>query len=295
MDIKGKRLRLLFSDVLGVERGKYLFGDVADAGHSAFCVGVFPLTTDKEILDISRQQFDVGPARRRGVHRPRHPPPRLGGGHDRRHRRRPAARRAAGGRPAAGAPHGRRTVARDGAGADVRVRVRVLPARARRGRRVAARRPALAPRLRHGRGGRPQRHDRRDGRSGAAVRVPDRGVGERVRHGRVRGQHPLQGSDRGRRRVLPVPSVGQGDRDQAGQARDVPGPAVQRSRRQRAASEHLVPTGGRFERPARPERARRPRAHDQGVRRGDARPPRRASRRSRPRTRTPTSVSSPTC
>ena len=60
MDIKGKRLRLLFSDVLGVERGKYLFGDVADAGHSAFCIGVFPLTTDKEILDISRQQFDVG-------------------------------------------------------------------------------------------------------------------------------------------------------------------------------------------------------------------------------------------
>src|SRR4029450_824731 len=60
MDIKGKRLRLLFSDVLGVERGKYLFGDVADAGHSAFCVGVFPLTTDKEILDVSRQQFDVG-------------------------------------------------------------------------------------------------------------------------------------------------------------------------------------------------------------------------------------------
>jgi len=60
MDIKGKRLRLLFADVLGVERGKYLFGDVADAGHSAFCVGVFPLTTDKEILDLSRQQFDVG-------------------------------------------------------------------------------------------------------------------------------------------------------------------------------------------------------------------------------------------
>ena len=60
MDIKGKRLRLLYSDVLGVERGKYLFGDVADAGHAAFCIGVYPLTTDKEILDISRQQFDVG-------------------------------------------------------------------------------------------------------------------------------------------------------------------------------------------------------------------------------------------
>ena len=60
MDIKGKRLRLLYSDLLGVERGKYLFGEVADAGHAAFCIGVFPLTTDKEILDISRQQFDIG-------------------------------------------------------------------------------------------------------------------------------------------------------------------------------------------------------------------------------------------
>jgi glutamine synthetase len=60
MDIKGKRLRLLYSDVLGVERGKYLFGDVADTGRAAFCIGVYPLTTDKEILDISRQQFDVG-------------------------------------------------------------------------------------------------------------------------------------------------------------------------------------------------------------------------------------------
>lgn len=60
MDVKGKRLRLLYSDVLGVERGKYLFGDVADDGRAAFCIGVYPLTTDKEILDISRQQFDVG-------------------------------------------------------------------------------------------------------------------------------------------------------------------------------------------------------------------------------------------
>ncbi len=60
MDIKGKRLRLLYSDLLGVERGKYLFGEVADAGHAAFCIGVYPLTTDREILDISRQQFDIG-------------------------------------------------------------------------------------------------------------------------------------------------------------------------------------------------------------------------------------------
>jgi glutamine synthetase len=60
MDISGKRLRLLYSDLLGLERGKYLFGDVAQSGHAAFCIGVYPLTTDKEILPIPRQQFDVG-------------------------------------------------------------------------------------------------------------------------------------------------------------------------------------------------------------------------------------------
>ena len=60
MDTKGKRLRLLYSDVLGVERGKYLFDEVADAGRAAFCIGVYPLTTDREILEISRQHFDVG-------------------------------------------------------------------------------------------------------------------------------------------------------------------------------------------------------------------------------------------
>jgi glutamine synthetase len=60
MDIQGKRLRLLYSDVLGLERGKYLFGETADAGRSAFCIGVYPLTTDREILPIPRQQFDVG-------------------------------------------------------------------------------------------------------------------------------------------------------------------------------------------------------------------------------------------
>ena len=60
MDISGKRLRLLFSDMLGLERGKYLFGEVAEAGHAAFCIGVYPLTTDREILPIPRMQFDVG-------------------------------------------------------------------------------------------------------------------------------------------------------------------------------------------------------------------------------------------
>jgi glutamine synthetase len=60
MDTKGKRLRLLYPDVLGLERGKYLFGDVAEAGHSAFCIGVYPLTHDREILMVPKTQFDVG-------------------------------------------------------------------------------------------------------------------------------------------------------------------------------------------------------------------------------------------
>jgi glutamine synthetase len=60
MDLSGRRLRLLIPDILGVERGKYLFGDVAESGHAAFCIGLYPLTTDKEILPSPRQQFDIG-------------------------------------------------------------------------------------------------------------------------------------------------------------------------------------------------------------------------------------------
>ena len=60
MDIKGKRLRLLYPDVHGLERGKYLFGDMAEAGHAAFCIGVYPLTHDREILPVPNTQFDVG-------------------------------------------------------------------------------------------------------------------------------------------------------------------------------------------------------------------------------------------
>ena len=60
MDLSGRRLRLLVPDILGLERGKYLFGDVAESGHAAFCIGLYPLTTDKEILPIPRQHFDVG-------------------------------------------------------------------------------------------------------------------------------------------------------------------------------------------------------------------------------------------
>ena len=60
MDVGGRRLRLLIPDILGLERGKYLFGEVAEAGHAAFCIGLYPLTTDKEILPIRDQQFDIG-------------------------------------------------------------------------------------------------------------------------------------------------------------------------------------------------------------------------------------------
>ena len=42
MDLSGRRLRLLIPDILGLERGKYLFGDVAEAGHAAFCIGFVP-------------------------------------------------------------------------------------------------------------------------------------------------------------------------------------------------------------------------------------------------------------
>jgi glutamine synthetase len=60
MDMNGRRLRLLYPDVHGLERGKYLFGEVAESGHAAFCIGVYPLTHDREILMVPNTQFDVG-------------------------------------------------------------------------------------------------------------------------------------------------------------------------------------------------------------------------------------------
>jgi glutamine synthetase len=59
METNDTRLRLLYSDVLGLERGKYLLGDWA-GGTAAFCIGVYPLTHDREILPIPGLQFDVG-------------------------------------------------------------------------------------------------------------------------------------------------------------------------------------------------------------------------------------------
>jgi glutamine synthetase len=60
MDTEGKRLRLLYPDIHGLERGKYLFGEGASTGTAAFCIGVYPLTHDKEILGVPRTQVDVG-------------------------------------------------------------------------------------------------------------------------------------------------------------------------------------------------------------------------------------------
>src|SRR6478672_10222036 len=60
MDTSGQRLRLLYPDIHGMERGKYLLGDWASVGGASFCVGVYPLTHDREILLVPRTQFDVG-------------------------------------------------------------------------------------------------------------------------------------------------------------------------------------------------------------------------------------------
>ena len=60
MEVQGKRLRLLYPDLHGLERGEYLYGEKAVEGVAAFCVGVYPLTHDKEILPVPRTQFDVG-------------------------------------------------------------------------------------------------------------------------------------------------------------------------------------------------------------------------------------------
>jgi glutamine synthetase len=60
METQGKRLRLLFPDLHGLERGEYLYGEKAAEGVAAFCIGVYPLTHDKEILSVPRTQFDVG-------------------------------------------------------------------------------------------------------------------------------------------------------------------------------------------------------------------------------------------
>jgi glutamine synthetase len=60
MDSGGERLRLLWSDLHGIERGKYLYGDWQAKGKANFCLATLPLTFDREILPIPNLAFDVG-------------------------------------------------------------------------------------------------------------------------------------------------------------------------------------------------------------------------------------------
>jgi glutamine synthetase len=60
MAIGEERLRLLWSDLHGIERGKYLYGDWQERGKANFCLATLPLTFDREILPIPGLAFDVG-------------------------------------------------------------------------------------------------------------------------------------------------------------------------------------------------------------------------------------------
>ena len=60
METNGTRLRLLWSDIHGIERGKYLYGNWSERGRANFCLATFPLTFDREILPIEGLAFDVG-------------------------------------------------------------------------------------------------------------------------------------------------------------------------------------------------------------------------------------------
>jgi glutamine synthetase len=60
MESDGERLRLLWSDLHGIERGKYLYGDWRERGRANFCLATMPLTFDRDILPIPGLAFDVG-------------------------------------------------------------------------------------------------------------------------------------------------------------------------------------------------------------------------------------------
>ena len=42
METNGTRLRLLWSDIHGIERGKYLYGNWQERGRANFCLATFP-------------------------------------------------------------------------------------------------------------------------------------------------------------------------------------------------------------------------------------------------------------
>lgn len=58
MKVKGERLRLLYADLHGLDRGKYVYGE--EPTRANFCIGVYPLTLDREIIPVPGLQFDVG-------------------------------------------------------------------------------------------------------------------------------------------------------------------------------------------------------------------------------------------
>ncbi len=58
MTVQGERLRLLYPDLHGLDRGKYVYGE--ERRKANFCIGVYPLTLDREIIPVPGLQFDVG-------------------------------------------------------------------------------------------------------------------------------------------------------------------------------------------------------------------------------------------
>ena len=242
MDTTGKRLRLLYPDIHGLERGKYLFGSVAESGHAAFCIGVYPLTHDREILAVPNTQFDIGPARHRRAPGPGLAPSLLGAGDRDRHRRRNPRRRTGADRPSPRLARSRRGVARPGAGAADQLRARVLPDGARRWCRMAAHLASRPPCLRDRDRRRPDRLRRRDGHHGARLRIQRGDLEQRVRRGRLRGEHPLRRRAQGRRRRLHLPAADPRDRRAPRQAGDLPGQAVERPGRQRHARQLQLPS-----------------------------------------------------
>ena len=58
MNVQGERLRLLYPDLHGLDRGKYVYGE--ERRKANFCIGVYPLTLDREIIPVPGLQFDVG-------------------------------------------------------------------------------------------------------------------------------------------------------------------------------------------------------------------------------------------
>ena len=241
MDVQGKRLRLLYPDSTARARQVPVRRDGRGGGRRVL---------HRRLPAHPRQGDPAGPAdavrrrpaRRRGDARPRLAASGLGGEHDRRDRRR--LRRT--GNPRRGT-HDTCCARRSGRGVAMGLEPQVAfelefyllrAARPAGGRPSSCRRTACtAPACRS------IRRASVDEIVDAAieVRVPGRGLVQRVRQRRVRGEHQVRRRDPRGRRGVPVQAPGPGDLRAAREARDVPRPAARRSRRQRPARELLVP------------------------------------------------------